>query len=174
MCFRCHFLTSSIWQAKERARFITCLIVHFFVCPKKRTKERAAYHLFRFQRNSLRYSLKADASECRTPLGVFIPPCGVFGRGVFLLFSSLLGCVKWLEKHSWQALAFRKVFFCKLPTELFNLCPFACLPKQNLFYADGCRHLQAAPVSDLRPGIFCWCENLSGGSFFHRTGSGRL
>jgi hypothetical protein len=41
---------------------------------KKNQKEKAVDHLFRFQRNTLRCSLKADASESR-----FAPPSRVPG-----------------------------------------------------------------------------------------------
>ena len=38
---------------------------------------------------------KADDSESRTTLGVFIPPCGILRRIVSPLFVTQLGCMKW-------------------------------------------------------------------------------
>jgi hypothetical protein len=70
------------------------------LCPvvkgaKKRTKEKAANHLFRFQRNSLCCSQRADASESRfiyTPLRG-APP------NRFPAFAALLGSVKWQNTY---------------------------------------------------------------------------
>jgi hypothetical protein len=73
------------------------LTVHFFTCIKKRTKESAAVHLSLLQRDALRCSQREGASESRTPLGVFITPCGVLHRTAIPLFTVLLGYVKWLK-----------------------------------------------------------------------------
>ena len=58
--------------------FITYFLVVHFLCVSKENepKEKTANHLFRFQRNHLCCSQKADASGSRTPLGVFIPLAG--------------------------------------------------------------------------------------------------
>jgi hypothetical protein len=71
-------------------------IVHFFICLKKRTKERgsrslAASLLVRLRRTALCCSQRADSSESR-------PPVGVLRRIVYPHFAPLLGCVKWQKQ----------------------------------------------------------------------------
>jgi hypothetical protein len=74
-------------------------IVHFFICLKKRTKERgsrslAASLLVRLCRTTLCCSQKADDSESR-------PPYGLLRRVVLQFFAVLLGCVKrQKQKHA--------------------------------------------------------------------------
>jgi len=61
--------------------------VHFFVCPKKRTKENAACHLACLRQTSLRYSKKPGAAKL-----------GTYGTSDSPRAFSDFFCVAWLRE----------------------------------------------------------------------------
>jgi hypothetical protein len=64
--------------------FLTLFIVHFFACPKKRTKERAAVHL------SASGGFPALLTKSR-----LLENVASLVQVAVLLCVALLGCVKW-------------------------------------------------------------------------------
>jgi len=73
----------------DKYDYLVCFFVHFFACPKKRTKEKTANHLVR---------LKADCPVFLEMTGSLKTRCAQTSQTPVSVISVVLGGVKW-QKH---------------------------------------------------------------------------